>query len=776
MRFGALKIVSSYLTVSLLWIIFSDRLLFYVINHVEEPGYFRVINTTKGFLFVSLSSVFLYYLIRWNNIKLNQSEAQYRDMYESNPNPMWIYNAQTLLVISVNDAAVAAYGYSKLDWLRKSILDIRPAEDAAKVLASARSLEGNLNQSGIWRHIKNDGTLIHVNITSHKIWFNKVQGVVVMARDMTERVLFEQQLARVNVDLQEQKQKLSETQLISKVGGWEYYPHNSKLVWSDELYLLTGIRRDDTREVFDIYVEHIFPEDREMMIRGLQDLILYQKPLDVTHRISSLEGKTLYIRQLARIEQDTGPVTKVIGSMQDITELKMLQVEKDKYRHEFEDTLNSISDAFFALDKDMIITRTNEPFLALIGIRYHVIGKHIFSIFPKEQNSFYPSYVKALRERVIVKTEDYSTLLHKWLRLAAYPTDEGVSVYFSDISENKLKDIKLKEAVERYDLVAQATKDVIYDLDMVNNEIIYNTRLTQLIQIPVEKIAYTLEWWRSLIHPDDVAEVSESQDIVKNEGKTNWVCEYRINCGQAGYRYIIDQGYFVFNETGQPIRLIGALKDIDELKRTGQENKRLADIITRVNNMIIVTDSCNRVTWVNRAFEDLSGFNLPEILGRRPFEFLIGPNEENDGISKLRELIEEREAFVIDIVIYSASKQPIWVSAEFTPLLDDRKEYAGYIAVYQNISTRKEKETEIARQNDFLKEIAWMSSHQIRRPVASLIGLVNLLQTAETEQEREEMLPMIDQCVKEMDNTVREITRKLDNAVKDERTDNSVTL
>jgi PAS domain S-box-containing protein len=311
---------------------------------------------------------------------------------------------------------------------------------------------------------------------------------------------------------------------------------------------------------------------------------------------------------------------------------------------------------------------------------------------------------------------------------------------------------------------------------MVNNEIIYNTRLTQLIQIPVEKIAYTLEWWRSLIHPDDVAEVSESQDIVKNEGKTNWVCEYRINCGQAGYRYIIDQGYFVFNETGQPIRLIGALKDIDELKRTGQENKRLADIITRVNNMIIVTDSCNRVTWVNRAFEDLSGFNLPEILGRRPFEFLIGPNEENDGISKLRELIEEREAFVIDIVIYSASKQPIWVSAEFTPLLDDRKEYAGYIAVYQNISTRKEKETEIARQNDFLKEIAWMSSHQIRRPVASLIGLVNLLQTAETEQEREEMLPMIDQCVKEMDNTVREITRKLDNAVKDERTDNSVTL
>jgi PAS domain S-box-containing protein len=338
---------------------------------------------------VSLSSVFLYYLIRWNNIKLNQSEAQYRDMYESNPNPMWIYNAQTLLVISVNDAAVAAYGYSKLDWLRKSILDIRPAEDAAKVLASARSLEGNLNQSGIWRHIKNDGTLIHVNITSHKIWFNKVQGVVVMARDMTERVLFEQQLARVNVDLQEQKQKLSETQLISKVGGWEYYPHNSKLVWSDELYLLTGIRRDDTREVFDIYVEHIFPEDREMMIRGLQDLILYQKPLDVTHRISSLEGKTLYIRQLARIEQDTGPVTKVIGSMQDITELKMLQVEKDKYRHEFEDTLNSISDAFFALDKDMIITRTNEPFLALIGIRYHVIGKHIFSIFPKENKTVF---------------------------------------------------------------------------------------------------------------------------------------------------------------------------------------------------------------------------------------------------------------------------------------------------------------------------------------------------------------------------------------------------
>jgi len=641
MRHGALRIALIYIIISLLWITFSDRWLFYLGPHFTR-GQILFINSGKGYFFVIISGLFLYYLIKRNDKQLEQRENQYRNMYEGNPVPMWIYD-QALNIVSVNDAAVSTYGYSRAEFLTKSILDIRLRQDTQKVVEAAKNLSGNLDLNGNWQHIKKDGSVIQVNITSQKITFNNSPNVLVMARDMTEQLLFEQRLEKINQEILSKKRNLRETQLISKVGGWEYFPDTRKLLWSDELYTLTGISKDDEREPFDIYLEHIFPEDRPMMVAGLNDLMTNGKTLDVTHRTQVLNGDTRYMRQLARLESVPGMPLKVIGSMQDITELKELEVEKNRHLSNLENTLNSISDAFFALDYDMCVTRINQAFKDIVGNRFtKIVGESIFTLFPKEMNRMYPYYQKALEERVIVRMEDYSLVLNKWIRLAAYPIDEGVAVYFSDITENKLKDIKLKEAVERYELLAQATKDVIYDLNIPADNIVYNASLTQLIDVAYEQITYNLEWWRSLIHPDDVTEVAQSQQKIKDEGKTNWACEYRINCGNGVYKYIMDQGYFIYNEHKEPVRLIGVIKDINDLKQSIQENKR---------------------------------------------------------------------------------------------------------------------------QNEFLKEVAWLSSHEIRRPVATMLGLMYLVDIADSKEEKEEAFELLKITIKEMDGIVHQIHSKINDAV-----------
>lgn len=763
MQKGAFRIAIIYVIISLLWITFSDRLLFYFLHNFTQYQSL-LFSSAKGYFFVIATGCFLYYLIRKNDVKLGQSENQYRYMYEANPVPMWIYDEE-FQIISVNDAAINAYGYSKDEFLTKSILDIRPQDDT-KNGEPAKRPAGDLNLNGTWRHVKKDGTLIYVSITSHKIIFNNQPNILVMIKDMTERVIFEQTLEKINQDLQSGKRKLRETQMMSKVGGWEYFPETQKLVWSDELYMLTGVSKDDGREAFDIYMEHIFPEDRPMMIRGLEDLIGKGKTMDITHRIVALNGETRYVRQLARLDEEHPTPLKLIGSMQDITELKQLEMERNKYLYSLENTLNSISDAFFALDFDMNITRINQVFRKLVDEKItNIVGESIFTLFPKEMNRLYPYYQKALEERVIVRQEEYSLVLKKWIRLAAYPTDDGVAIYFSDITEDKLKDTKLKEAVERYELVAQATKDVIYDLNIVSNHIIYNTSLTQLIDIPYAQIEYCLEWWRGLIHPDDVAGVKESQHKIKSEGKTNWEYEYRVNCGNGHYKYIMDQGYFIYNEQKEPTRLIGVIKDIDALKRSTQENKRLADIITRVNNMIIVTDPKNRVQWINKAFEDITGFNFAEMEGRDPFERLREPYMDGGEISNMYAKQIMHEAFSVDLVINTKFKLPLWVSIELTPVFDDYSNYLGYIAVYQNITLRKEKEQEIKRQNEFLKEVAWMSSHEIRRPVATMLGLMNLVDIADNEEEKEEIFELLKVCVNEMDGIVYQIHNKINDVV-----------
>jgi PAS domain S-box-containing protein len=763
MRYGAFRIAVVYLAISLLWITFSDRFLFFFQHGLSEEQ-ILTISSGKGYFFVLITALLLFAIIRSDDRKLKQSEQQYRSMYESNPNPMWIYVPGTMRFISVNDAAVSAYGYSRNEFLEKTILEIRPPEDAEKVIVSAGRLASSINNSGVWRHLKKDGTMIYVSITSHRINFNGKPHVMVLARDMTVTILFEKELEKINKDLQEEKRKLSETQRISRIGGWEFFPGEHKLVWSDEIYEIAGILKENNRQPFDLYLEHIFPEDRALMINALNDLIANNKQVDVTHRITALDGSTRYIRQLAKIDSGSQERLKITGSIQDITELKMLKEERDRYQLSFESTLNSMSDAFFALNRELIIIRTNEAFRILTGRESSdIIGHIIFDLFPKEQNVFYPVYQKALEDRVICEKEDYSLVLDKWIKLAAYPTDEGVAVYFTDITEQRLKDARLKEAVERYELVAQATRDVVYDMNMLQDHLIYNTSLTHLVNVLPENIGYNLEWWRGLIHPDDLAEVIRGQEKVIREGRTNWECEYRLNCGHGVYKYVIDQGYFVYNEQKKAMRLIGAVRDIDALKHSVHENRQLADMITRVNNMIIVTDACRRIRWVNKAFEDMTGYNLEKIGGKVPADFLSGPDSSEDMLTTLGVKQELREVFSLDLIIYTKERVPLWISAEFTPAYDESKKFQGYVTVCQNITFRKEKEVETKRQHDLFRKIAWMSSHKIRRPVATILGLVDLMNHAEDEAEKNEILCLLNRCATEMDQMVHEITDEIKN-------------
>src|SRR5205814_6555 len=93
---------------------------------------------------------------------LRESEKQYRLMFDSNPNPMWIFDRETLAFLAVNDAAIRHYGYSCEEFLALTIKDICPAEDVAGVLeVLQREAKGTQE---IWRHRKKDGSPLQVEV------------------------------------------------------------------------------------------------------------------------------------------------------------------------------------------------------------------------------------------------------------------------------------------------------------------------------------------------------------------------------------------------------------------------------------------------------------------------------------------------------------------------------------------------------------------------------------------------------------------------------------
>jgi two-component system, cell cycle sensor histidine kinase and response regulator CckA len=125
--------------------------------------------------------------------QIERSEQRYRLLFESNPQPMWVYDRDSLAFLAVNHAAVQQYGYPAEDFLRMSLQDIRPAEDIPALLEDVRQHTEALHRDGPWRHRKRDGSIISVEVAAHPIQFEGRNACLVLASDITERKNLEEQ-------------------------------------------------------------------------------------------------------------------------------------------------------------------------------------------------------------------------------------------------------------------------------------------------------------------------------------------------------------------------------------------------------------------------------------------------------------------------------------------------------------------------------------------------------------------------------------------------------
>jgi diguanylate cyclase (GGDEF)-like protein/PAS domain S-box-containing protein len=125
-------------------------------------------------------------------VQLRESERRYRLMFDSSPLPMWIYDADTLCFLAVNDAAVAHYGYTRDTFLAMTLRDIRPPEEIPRLEAALA--EPGAEKGLLARHRKKDGTVIDVEIIAHDLLSDHGQHWLVLANDVTERVHAEEAL------------------------------------------------------------------------------------------------------------------------------------------------------------------------------------------------------------------------------------------------------------------------------------------------------------------------------------------------------------------------------------------------------------------------------------------------------------------------------------------------------------------------------------------------------------------------------------------------------
>ncbi len=142
--------------------------------------------------------------------QLRASEKKYKLLFESNPLPMWMLTIPERDFLDVNRAAVLQYGYSREEFLAMNVKDIRPEEDMEHFLAQPVSLRSGIYRAGIWRHRKKDGTIIHAEIITYDVIFEKKPIRLVLAIDVSEKIRAEEQIKQTSEQLRQLSARLQE--------------------------------------------------------------------------------------------------------------------------------------------------------------------------------------------------------------------------------------------------------------------------------------------------------------------------------------------------------------------------------------------------------------------------------------------------------------------------------------------------------------------------------------------------------------------------------------
>ncbi|WP_256012835.1 PAS domain S-box protein [Desertivirga xinjiangensis] len=276
-------------------------------------------------------------------------------------------------------------------------------------------------------------------------------------------------------------------------------------------------------------------------------------------------------------------------------------------------------------------------------------GRRFSEIKRIAANNFLANYIEVVENDKALHTEVQLPGSEKWFEIVAVKMMDGFVATFSDISEKRLAELKLRsnynelitareslkrlnvklednvaertkelsQSEERFRLVARATNDAIWDWNLVNNKLWWSDSFYTLFGYAHSVDNEQSSFWFDNIYDGDRDRVRNSIYDVINSAKNQWSEEYRFRRSDGSFAYILDRGYVLHDEYGTPYRMLGSKLDITQLKEAEQSLLLSESRFRKVfdSNMIgmLFTNKNAVIVNANQAFLDMVGYTRADI-------------------------------------------------------------------------------------------------------------------------------------------------------------------
>lgn len=349
-------------------------------------------------------------------------------------------------------------------------------------------------------------------------------------------------------------------------------------------------------------------------------------------------------------------------------------------------------------------------------------------------NYYEPNHNWKLNSLILISFAIISSLLLKYL------LDKNIKNYNSNLNQLIHTNDELYKSNERYDIVAKATSDTIWDWNVKTGEFTFNKGIQGVFGYKKEEVGDTIDWWFSKIHHEDSLKVSVNVHSYVEQKIEKWDDNYRFLCADGTYKYIFDRGFLVTDSEGNVTRIIGAMQDITKLKKEEERLKLLETVITQTKDAVIITEANEnsrgipRILYVNPAFTKITGYKSKEVIGKAPNVFMNKNSLKND-FRKVSQALKKKEEFTFESLNINKNKDEYWANITMIPITNKDEEHSHWISIQRDISDEKQREkereqliSELTQNNKDLKQFSYITSHNLRAPLSNLTGLLNLIE------------------------------------------------
>jgi PAS domain S-box-containing protein len=575
------------------------------------------------------------------SFNLKESLGDFSMLFNNNPAPMWIYELPTLRIIKVNDAALKHYGYGEEEFLSMTIRDIRPRFDLAKFnnylyqkAIPESSLHG-FNNAGVWKHVNKKGEIVYAEITGHELKYDNHSCRIIIATDVTEKVLQQEALKR--------REQFLTSLVDSQTNFLVRIDPDYKFTFANRWFFKTlGYEQDEI--IGAPFSKTVSPDEYGLCEQAFKTCVENPgKVINLKHRKIDTEGNSHWITwEFISILGENGELSELQGVGQDVTQNIEIEKEVKKASEKLNSFIESITDAFFIVNNNWKFIRVNTAFEKITGkSREEILGSVIWDMFPGIiATEFERAYRKAMDKEISVQFTEYYQPLSKWLNTTVYPSSEGLTVFMRDITYEMQVQEEILWTKNNLEALINNTEDLTWSIDRDG------------------KYVYMNSSYRKRVLATTGAMPEEGDNAYLYSGPTDDInSEWRSYYQRAfdGERYVIR------HESINP--------------KTGDTEH---------------------------------------------FEVSFNP-------------------------IYKGTKDKI----------------IGVGCFARNITERLKTEEALIEQNERLKNIASLSSHELRRPVASMIGLLNILDRENfSNPENKQIMDHLHTVTQEIDEVIRVIVNK----------------